>query len=60
MKIKFGIPNKSIRYNVFLLTDQIQKGNLNMEFYLSKKLIIDFISKVLQGKLFQNLKIFCT
>ncbi len=44
----------NIRY--FFLTDQIEKGNLSIEYCPTTEMIGDFMSKPLQGKLFQKFK----
>ena len=43
-----------IRY--FFLTDQIQKGNLSVEYCPTKLMIGDYMTKPLQGELFQKFK----
>ena len=40
----------------FFLTDQIQKGNLNVEYCPTKSMIADYMSKPLQGSLFKRFK----
>ena len=44
----------NIRY--FFLTDQIEKGNVSVEYCPTKEMIGDYMSKPLQGKLFKNFK----
>jgi hypothetical protein len=44
----------NIRY--FFLTDQIEKGNLSVEYCPTTEMIGDYMSKPLQGKLFQKFK----
>ena len=44
----------NIRY--FFLTDQIEKGNLSVEYCSTTEMIADYMSKPLQGKLFQKFK----
>jgi hypothetical protein len=44
----------NIRY--FFLTDQIQKGNLIVEYCPTTEMVADYFSKPLQGKLFQRFK----
>ncbi len=44
----------NIRY--FFLTDQIQKGNLLVEYCPTGEMIADYFSKPLQGKLFQKIR----
>ena len=44
----------NIRY--FFLTDQIQKGNLSVEYLPTTEMVADYFSKPLQGKLFQKFK----
>jgi hypothetical protein len=44
----------NIRY--FFLTDQIEKGNLSIEYCPTTEMIGDYMSKPLQGKLFQKFK----
>ena len=44
----------NIRY--FFLTDQIEKGNLIVEYCSTTEMVADFFSKPLQGKLFQKFR----
>ena len=44
----------NIRY--FFLTDQIEKGNLTVEYCPTSDMTADYMSKPLQGKLFQKFK----
>jgi hypothetical protein len=44
----------NIRY--FFLTDQIEKGNVSVEYCPTGEMIADFMSKPLQGKLFKKFK----
>jgi hypothetical protein len=44
----------NIRY--FFLTDQVEKGNLKIEYCPTTEMWGDFMSKPLQGKLFQKFK----
>ena len=44
----------NIRY--FFLTDQVEKGNLMVEYCPTKEMIGDFMSKPLQGALFQKFR----
>jgi hypothetical protein len=44
----------NIRY--FFLTDQIQKGNLLVEYCPTTEMDADYFSKPLQGKLFQKFR----
>jgi hypothetical protein len=44
----------NIRY--FFLTDQIEKGNLKVEYCPTTEMLGDFMTKPLQGKLFQKFK----
>ena len=44
----------NIRY--FFLTDQIQKGNLIVEYCPMTEMIADYFSKPLQGKLFRKFR----
>ena len=44
----------NIRY--FFLTDQIQKGNLMVEYLPTSEMVADYFSKPLQGKLFQKFR----
>jgi hypothetical protein len=44
----------NIRY--FFLTDQIEKGNLIVEYCLTTEMIADYFSKPLQGKLFRKFR----
>ena len=44
----------NIRY--FFLTDQIEKGNLRVEYCPTTEMIGDFFTKPLQGKLFLKFK----
>ena len=40
----------------FFLTDQVNKGNLTIEYCPSSEMIANFISKLLQGQLFLKFK----
>ena len=44
----------NIRY--FFLTDQVEKGNLKVEYCPTTEMWGDYMSKPLQGKLFQKFK----
>ena len=44
----------NIRY--FFLTDQIQKGNVTVEYCPTTEMIADFMTKPLQGKLFEKFR----
>jgi hypothetical protein len=44
----------NIRY--FFLTDQIEKGNLKVEYCPTTEMLGDYMTKPLQGKLFQKFK----
>ena len=44
----------NIRY--FFLTDQINKGNLSVEYCPTGMMIADFFTKPLQGKLFEEFR----
>ena len=44
----------NIRY--FFLTDQIEKGNLSVEYCPTTEMVADYFSKPLQGKLFQKFR----
>ena len=45
-----------INIHYFFLTDQIQKGNLTVEYCPTTKMIAEFMSKPLQGKFFHKFK----
>jgi hypothetical protein len=47
---------RAINIRYFFLTDQIEKGNLSIEYCPTSEMIGDFWSKPLQGKLFQKFK----
>jgi hypothetical protein len=44
----------NIRY--FYLTDQVEKGNLNIEYCPTDEMIGDFMTKPLQGRLFRKFR----
>jgi hypothetical protein len=44
----------NIRY--FFLTDQIEKGNVIVEYCPTGEMVADFFSKPLQGKLYQKFR----
>ena len=44
----------NIRY--FFLTDQVEKDNLRIEYCPTTEMVADFMSKPLQGKLFQKFR----
>ena len=47
---------RAINIRYFFLTDQIEKGNLHVEYCPTTEMIGDYMSKPLQGKLFQKFK----
>ena len=47
---------RAINIRYFFLTDQIEKGNLNVEHCPTTEMIGDFFTKPLQGKLFTKLR----
>ena len=47
---------RAINICYFFLTEQIQKGNLTVEYFPTTKIISNFMSKRLQGNLFQKFR----
>ena len=47
---------RAINIRYFFLIDHIQKGNLSVEYFPTNKMISDFMSKLLQGKLFHKFR----
>ena len=47
---------RAIDIHYFFLTDQIKKGNLQVEYCPTKEMIADFMTKPLQGELFYKFK----
>ena len=47
---------RAINIRYFFLTDQIEKGNLTVEYCPTTEMIADFFSKPLQGKLFEKFR----
>ena len=46
--------NRAINICYLFLTDQINKGNLTMEYFPTTKMISEFMTKPIEGKLFQK------
>ena len=44
----------TIRY--FFVTDNVEKGNLQIEFKPTKGMVADFLTKPLQGKAFESFR----
>jgi hypothetical protein len=51
-----GKRTRALNIRYFFLTDQIEKGNVSVEYYPTKEMIGDYMSKPLQRKLFKNFK----
>ena len=47
---------RAINICYFFITDQIEKGNIVVEYYPTGDMVADFMSKPLQGKLFEKFK----
>ena len=47
---------RAINIRYFFLTDQIEKGNLSVEYCPTTEMVADYFSKPLQGKLFQKFR----
>jgi hypothetical protein len=45
-----------IEPSIFTISDQIQKGNLIVEYCPTTEMVADYFSKPLQGKLFQKFR----
>jgi hypothetical protein len=55
-KRRSGKRTRALNIRYFFLTDQIEKGNVSVEYCPTKEMIGDYMSKPLQGKLFKNFK----
>ena len=51
-----GKRTRALNIRYFFLTDQIQKGNLTVEYRPTTEMVADYFSKPLQGKLFQKFR----
>ena len=51
-----GRRTRALNIRYFFLADQVEKGNLEVEYCPTLEMIGDYMSKPLQGKLFQKLK----
>jgi hypothetical protein len=51
-----GKNTRAVDIRYFFLTDQIEKGNVVVEYCPTTEMVADFMSKPLQGKLFQKFK----
>ena len=47
---------RAINIRYFFLTDQIQKGNLTVEYLPTGEMVADYMSKPVQGKLFEKFR----
>ena len=47
---------RAFNIHYFFLTDQIQKGNVTVEYCPTTEMIADFMTKPLQGKLFEKFR----
>jgi hypothetical protein len=47
---------RAINIRYFFMTDQIEKGNLTVEYCPTTEMVADYFSKPLQGKLFQKFR----
>ena len=47
---------RAINIRYFFLTDQVEKGNLGIEYCPTTEMIGDYMTKPLQGKLFEKFK----
>ena len=48
--------NRALNIRYFFLTDQIEKGNLNVEYCKTDEMIGDFMTKPLQGSKFREFR----
>jgi hypothetical protein len=55
-KCSSGKRTRAFNIRYFFLTDQIEKGNLSVAYCPTTEMIGDYMSKPLQGKLFQKFK----
>jgi hypothetical protein len=51
-----GKRTRAINIRYFFITDQIEKGNMTVEYCPTGEMIADYMTKPLQGKLFQKFK----
>ena len=51
-----GPRTRALNIRYFFLTDQIEKGNLVVQYCLTGEMMADYMSKPLQGALFQKFK----
>ena len=51
-----GKRTRALNIRYFFLTDQIEKGNLNVEYCPTTEMVADYFSKPLQGRLFQKFR----
>ncbi len=51
-----GKCNRALNIRYFFLTDQIEKGNLIVEYCPTTEMVADYFSKPLQGRLFQKFR----
>ena len=55
-KLSSGKQTRHIEIRFFLLTDNVDKGKINIEYCPTEKMIADFFTKPLQGHLFHRFK----
>ena len=51
-----GKRSRALNIRYFFVTDQVEKGNLKIEYLLTEMMVADFLTKPLQGKLFQEFR----
>ena len=51
-----GHRTRAINIRYFFMTDQIERGNLEVEYCPTREMIGDYMTKPLQGSLFRNFK----
>ena len=51
-----GKRTRALNIRYFFLTDQIAKGNLSIEYCPTTEMIADYMTKPLQGKLFEKFR----
>ena len=51
-----GKRTRALNVHYFFVTDQIEKGNLTIEYQPTESMVADFMTKPLQGKVFQKFR----
>ena len=47
---------RAINIRYFFITDQVEKGNVSIEYCPTGEMLADFMTKPLQGRLFEKFK----